>query len=646
MSALSSREGLPIIERLQRVVLAHRRLVATWVYVGVTVVAYWGAFYLRFDLSWPNDQTRAFLSTLPLLIAVRVGCSYGFRLGLGRWRFVSARDVIRLGLAVASGSALFFALTWNLPILPRVPRSVILLEWLLSGYLTASIWLAYRLTFERLRRRGRGTVKRVLLVGAGEAGQMLAHEMLRSPIGYRPVAFVDDDPLKWGTMMHGVVVAGSTREITRFARSLEPDEIVIAIPSARPDQLRGIVERCEETSISFKILPGIQEVLAGDARLHQLREVRLEDLLGREPIQLQLPELAEELAGRTILITGAAGSIGAELARQVALHRPGKLVLVDTAETPLYFIDLELRDRHPDLRVVPLIVDVSDRAMVRRVFQSFRPHRVFHAAAYKHVPLMETHARQAVRTNVLGTWQVADAAGCYGAESFVLVSTDKAVQPVNVMGATKRLAELLVLHLKDSYQSTRYGAVRFGNVLGSSGSVIPLFRWQMENGRPLTVTHEEVSRYFMTIPEAVQLILQASLLTDLTGRVAMLEMGSPVRIVDLARDLLRLSGRPFRLGETVVFTGLRPGEKLHEELVAPGEWVTGTDVPKVKLLGHADDGLESAAVLSLFDALVEDDLDLAVRRFHACFPFLGLAYGGGAPATAAADASGPVVVAG
>jgi FlaA1/EpsC-like NDP-sugar epimerase len=542
---------------------------------------------------------------------------------LGRWRFVGPSDLIRLVLAVTCGTALFFALSWTAPFLPRVPRSVLLLEWLLTGYLTACVWLAYRLAFERLRRVGRhGRVKRVLLVGAGEAGQMLVHEMLRSPIGYRPLAFVDDDPFKRGTTAHGLEVVGSTHELPAVVASLEPDEIVIAIPSATPEQLRGVVERCELTQVSFKILPGIHDVLMGDASMDHLREIRLEDLLGRTPVQLQLPELALELAGCTVLITGAAGSIGAELSRQVALHSPRRLILADVAETPLYFTDLELRGRHPGVEIVPLILDVVDRQAVRRAFEEFRPHRVFHAAAYKHVPLMETNTRQAVRTNMFGTWQVAEAAGVYGAESFVLVSTDKAVLPANVMGATKRVAELVVLHITKKFPKTHYGAVRFGNVLGSNGSVLPLFRWQIENNRALTVTHPEVTRYFMTIPEAVQLILQASFLPNLKGRVAMLEMGSPVRIFDLAKALLRLSGRPCRVGETVIFTGLRPGEKLHEELVGPGERVMDSSIPKVKLLGSADGGVESVGTRSLLAALGENNLELALHWFPVCFPFL------------------------
>ena len=638
---------VPLAERSARVIHRHRRGVATMVYSGVAIAAYAAAFLLRHELSWPEELTSVFLVTLPLLVLVRIGCSYGFRLGIGRWRFVGASDVIRLGTAVTCGSALFFLLTWALPFVPRVPRSVILLEWVLSGYMTAGIWLLYRLAFERLRRhKGRnGDLKRVLMVGAGEAGQMLVHEMVRNPMGYEPVAFVDDDPFKWGTTAHGVEVVGATEDLATISETFQPDEIVIAIPSATPEELRTIVERCEAANVSFKILPGIQEVLAGDAHLHQLREVRVEDLLGRQPVQLELPELAEDLTGRTVLITGAAGSIGSELSRQVALHRPARLLLADVAETPLYFVDLELRSRHPELDIVPLILDVADRETVRDVLELYRPQRIFHAAAYKHVPLMETHARQAVRNNVLGSWQVAEAAGVFGCERFILVSTDKAVRPVNVMGATKRLAELVVLHMTRQFPGTRYGAVRFGNVLGSSGSVIPLFRWQMENGKPLTVTHPDVTRYFMTIPEAVQLVLQASLLPDLPGRVAMLEMGSPVRILDLAKALLRLSGKPFRPGENVVFTGLRPGEKLHEELVSPDESVMDTSVSKVKLVTSADEGLASAAVRSFLAALLNDDLDLAVHRFHVCFPGLAVGVRSGAEADPT-DASGTAVVVG
>jgi FlaA1/EpsC-like NDP-sugar epimerase len=353
---------------------------------------------------------------------------------------------------------------------------------------------------------------------------------------------VDDDPGMWGSQVQRLEVIGSTRDLPRIAEECEAQEIVIAVPSAQPQRLRKIVERCEETGLPFKVLPGMAELLEGQATVTQLREVRIEDLLGRPPVTLELPELAEDLAGEPVLITGAAGSIGSELARQVALHHPGKLILLDQAETELYYLELELRERHPELELYPVIGDIVDAEAIESLFERFAPSRVYHAAAYKHVPMMEANAREAVRNNVVGTWRVADAAGRHGAARFVLVSTDKAVRPANVMGATKRVAEMIVTELQDEHDETTYSAVRFGNVLGSNGSVIPIFRRQLEAGKPLTVTHPDATRYFMTIPEAVQLILQASLLPAIRGQIAMLEMGEPVRIADLAKNLLKLSG--------------------------------------------------------------------------------------------------------
>jgi FlaA1/EpsC-like NDP-sugar epimerase len=377
---------------------------------------------------------------------------------------------------------------------------------------------------------------------------------------------------------------GSVEDLAEIAKRYDAEQIFIAIPSAEPAQIRRVIELCENVEIGFKLLPGIREVIEGDAHLYHLREVRLEDLLGRDPIELELPALSSDLEGETVLITGAAGSIGSELARQVALHAPRDLILVDQAETPLYFIDLELRKDYPDLAVETRLVDVTDSARLEQIFALHRPSRVFHAAAYKHVPMLEGHPRAAVHNNVLGTWIVAKTAGEHGTERFILVSTDKAVRPANVMGATKRIAELVTLYLQDSYPNTAFGVVRFGNVLGSNGSVIPLFKRQLEAGEPLTVTHEGVTRFFMTIPEAVQLILHASLLPKIRGGIAMLEMGEPVPILELAKNLLRVGGKSARVGRDIIITGLRPGEKLHEELAAPDEKTIHTDIEKVNLL--------------------------------------------------------------
>lgn len=604
----------------------HRRWVALAIYGGVAIVAYILAFVLRFELTWRPEYSPVFLRTMPLLVLTRLVCAHAFGLLMGRWRFVSTRDVHRLAAATVTGSVIFFALTRIVPLPLLVPRSVILVEWVLTTYLTAGLWIGYRSIFERVRYRRagiNGRARRVLIVGAGEAGNQLAREMRRIPTGYYPVGFIDDDPAKWGTSLQGVAVLGPTSELAPIASREGVQELIIALPSATPADLRRVVERCEATELPFKVLPGIASVLAGEARVDQLREVRIEDLLGREPIRLELPELAEDLRGEVALITGAAGSIGSELARQVALHEPMELILLDQAETDLFYLELELRERHPGLKLTPVIADVVDEGGVERVFRTHAPSRIYHAAAYKHVPMMEANPHEAVRNNVIGTWQVAEAAGRHRAEKFVLVSTDKAVRPTSVMGATKRLAEAVILDLQERFPETRYCAVRFGNVLGSNGSVIPVFKRQLASGKPLTVTHPEATRYFMTIPEAVQLILQASLLPEMRGRIAMLEMGEPVRIVDLARNLLRMSGAANGNGKGLVFTGLRPGEKLHEELVAPDEVVTPTSIPKVRLLGTTSG--ELGLVLDEIEAGCHDLEALTERlvcRLPALFPDL------------------------
>ncbi|MEK6769414.1 MAG: polysaccharide biosynthesis protein [Gemmatimonadota bacterium] len=474
--------------------LAYRahRLVARTAYAGLAAVAYAAAYLLRFDFSWPSEYTATAAVSGALLVGIRLVISYAFGLSTGRWRFVSTRDVLRLALATSVGTAVFLPLTLWLPFTPAVPQSVILIEWLLTTFLTAGLWIAYRTAYEQVRhlRSGfNGTAKRVLIVGAGEAGNLLAREIRRFPTGYRALGFVDDDPTKRGMRLNGLDVLGAIEDLPRIVLNARAEEIIIALPSAVPSDLRRIVEACETTGLKFKVLPGIAQVLAGDVRFNQVRDVHIEDLLGREPIQLTLPELAADLAGCSVLITGAAGSIGSELARQVALHRPATLVLFDQAETDLFYLEMELREKHPDLRLVPVIGDIVDPGAVERVFREYAPARIYHAAAYKHVPMMECNPHEAVRNNVVGTWRVAEAAGRHGVAKFVLVSTDKAVRPVSVMGATKRLAERVVLELQERFPDTSYAAVRFGNVLGSSGSVIPIFKRQIERGQPLTVTH-------------------------------------------------------------------------------------------------------------------------------------------------------------
>ncbi len=592
-----------------------RRVVSFSLYGGIVVIAYFLAYLLRFDLRFPAEYDRVFWESLPLLLGVRVISSIIFGLSTGRWRFISTRDVQQLVVNTLAGSGIFLLLTLVIiPFTPAVPRSVVLIEWVLTTYLTAGLWIGYRRAYETLRhhRAGfNGSARRVLIVGAGESGNLLAHEMIRMPTGMRPVGFVDDDPTRQGLRLHGLPVFGTVAQLAEIAETEDIAELIIAVPSAAPAELRRIVEHCEQTGKPFKVLPGIAEVLAGNVQLGQVRDVRIEDLLGREPIHLTLPELASDLAGSSVLITGAAGSIGSELARQVALHGPATLVLFDQAETDLFYLDLELRERHSGIKIVPVVGDVVEAAAVERVFREYRPDRIFHAAAYKHVPMMECNQREAVRNNVIGTWRVADAAGRHGAEKFVLVSTDKAVRPVSVMGATKRVAELAVLEIQQEYPQTTFAAVRFGNVLGSAGSVIPIFKRQLAAGKPLTVTHPDATRYFMTIPEAVQLILQASMLPEVKGSIAMLEMGDPVRITDLARNLLELAGVRRATGNHIVYTGLRPGERLHEELTAPDEETRPTAHSKVRIVRSRNgSGRTLVPELSAWERLLSDG-DLA-----------------------------------
>jgi FlaA1/EpsC-like NDP-sugar epimerase len=579
--------ALPEVPGWYHWLYARRKPLVFAAYSAIAVGGYLAAYLLRFEFRGFEQWLESFVLTVPIVALVRLVFARVFHLSTGRWRFVSTTDVLRLLAATSAGTLVLLGVRALLLGVLTIPLSVLLIEWVLTTQLTAVIWIAYRTAFERLRRsrwENGDPRTRVLIVGAGEAGNMLAREIGRYPTGYEVAGFVDDEPTKWGDRIQGVEVIGSSADLPAIAKSVGAEELILAVPSAGPEELRRLVAISEGTALPFKVLPGIREVLDGEVGLGQLRELRIEDLLGREPIELELPELAVDLEGKCVLITGAAGSIGSELSRQVALHRPRRLVILDQAETDLFYLEQDLLRDRPELELVPVIGDIVDEPTVKAVFAAHRPDRVFHAAAYKHVPMMECNPEQAIRNNVLGTRLVAEEAGQSGCDKFVLVSTDKAVRPESIMGATKRMAELVVLALEDVYPETAYGAVRFGNVLGSAGSVIPIFQKQIERGEPLTVTHEDATRFFMTIPEAVQLILQASLLEEFRGRIAMLEMGKPVRIVDLARNMLRLAGRPSENGGYVVFTGLRPGEKLHEELSAPTEESCPTAVPKVRMI--------------------------------------------------------------
>ena len=601
------------LERLAFAARTRRRVVALSAYALASAVALVGAYALRFEFSVPASFLEALPLQLGLLMLLRVILAQGVGLTTGRWRFVGVDDVISLGIAGSMSSLLFLALLRLFPFLPTIPLSVVLIEWAIFTLGVAGVWLGYRKSMELLRgRRGplpEGEPRRLIVVGSGEAGNFLVRELRRQPTAYQVIGFLDDDPLKQGTRAQGVPVLGEVARAPELLEGLEIDEVAIAIPSAGPPTLRRIVEELECLDLPVKVLPGIDQVMEGDAGPNQLRPLRIEDLLGRDPVSLELPKLEADLDGRTVLVTGAAGSIGSELARQVAANEPARLLLLDQAESDLYFVDLELRNAHPELDIVPIVADILDRSFMEGLFDRERPDRVYHAAAYKHVPLMEKNPRQALRNNVVGTWEVARLAGRVGTGRFVLISTDKAADPVNTMGRSKRAAEIVIQATQEEYPDTHFTAVRFGNVLGSNGSVVPLFQRQIAEGGPVTITHREVTRYFMTIPEAVQLVLQAGLLDEVKGRIAMLEMGEPVRIVDLARNMVRLQGLRPEVDIEFTYTGLRPGEKLHETLHGKGELVDATALPAVHCLSTREAPVANGALVAFMEELRRDGGD-------------------------------------
>jgi FlaA1/EpsC-like NDP-sugar epimerase len=568
-------------------VLRYRRTLIVSAHLLLIPLGYLAAFALRFDAPVPVRWMELFWVTMPVLLVLRLATFAHFRLFQGWWRHVGMQDLVDLSKAVTVSSLLFLVVLFLVGEFRDLPRSILVLDWLVAMGLFGGIRFAVRSARERKVYRNRSTQgKRALIIGAGEAADGLLRQLRRNGSEtLDPVALVDDDPAKRGLRLHGIRVCGTIDDLERIAAAQDIELLVIAIPAATQEQMQRIVTCCVATGIEFKIVPRLEELVDGRSRLNQLRNVEIDDLLGREPVDLKLHAVEVGLRGKVVMVTGGAGSIGSELARQIARFAPERLLLVEQAESPLYFVHLELTRAHPELEVVPLIADVTDVARIEQLFGEFRPHYVFHAAAYKHVPMMECNVVEAVRNNVLGTLRLAECAARHGVERFVLISTDKAVRPSSVMGATKRIAERIVLGwptLRDS--RTDFRAVRFGNVLGSDGSVIPLFKKQLAAGQPLTVTHPDITRYFMTIPEAVQLVLQAASLPEAAGRIAMLEMGQPMRIVALAENLIRLSGlEPYR-EVPIVFTGLRPGEKLHEELMSEVEQTVPTTVSKIRVV--------------------------------------------------------------
>jgi len=570
--------------------------------------AWLGAYWLRFNLAVPSEFQAAALSTLLWVVPLQAAVFWRFGLYRGIWRFASLPDLKRIVLAVGLAALLIPLVLVLFRVSAIVPRSVLILDPLLLVILMGGSRLAYRAWKEhRLTGMLHPDSKPVLVAGAGSAADFLVRELARNPAGFHVVGLLDDSRDKQGRLVQGIPVLGTLADVATWAEKMEVDDVVLALPSAAHTVRKRITQVCAEAGLNVMTIPSLEDLVAGRVSVSSLRRIELDDLLGRDPVQLDDSGLHRLLTGQVVMVTGAGGSIGSELCRQIARFAPAKLVLFEQSELALYAMEQELPQRFRGLQIAPVIGDVKNAAWVNQVMAEHHPAVVFHAAAYKHVPLMENaNAWEAVKNNVLGTQVVAAAAQAHGVAKFVMISTDKAVNPTNVMGATKRLAEMACQAMQQ-VSGTRFVSVRFGNVLGSSGSVIPKFQKQIEAGGPVTVTHPEITRYFMSIPEAAQLVLQAGLMGE-GGEIFVLDMGEPVKIAELAKMMIRLSGADEdRI--RIEYTGLRPGEKLYEELLADDESTLPTPHPKLRVAKAraAEPGWYAECLVWLADAGLHDE---------------------------------------
>lgn len=524
------------------------------------------------------------------------------------WRYTGIVDLVNLVKAATLSAFIITFFIFQLHIFS--PRSIIVIDWCLTLILVGGVRFFIRWYFWQNTNgdeEGFGTwvqllnlvrknpkSRRLLIIGAGNSGEKILREINANPkMNYQPVGFLDDDPRKFNKLLHGVPVLGDTKLITEVSKNYKIDEILIAIPFATHKKMRQIVEDCKKAGVSFRTIPTLTEIIDGKISINTVREVAYRDLLGREPVKLEQKRIEEYLFQKTVLVTGAAGSIGSELCRQIARFQPFKIILFERAESPLYDLEFELRHLFPTLRIVPVLGDIQDTGDLFRCFSLYHPEVVFHAAAYKHVPMMEIHAWEAIKNNIGGTRSVIQMAERFRVERFVLVSTDKAVNPTSVMGATKKVAEMMIqFYASRSQKKTKYMVVRFGNVLGSIGSVVPLFKKQISEGGPLTVTHPDMTRYFMSIQEASQLILQAGAMGQ-GGEIFVLNMGKPIKILNIAKDMIRLSGFEPNEDIKIDFIGLRPGEKLYEELVSQKEEVVITEHEKIFVIRATQHSFEN-----------------------------------------------------
>ncbi len=542
-------------------------------------VAWMGAYWLRFNLGViPEPYFTQALMALAIVIPIQSISFWYFGLYRGVWRFASMPDLVRILKAVLIGVGVSMAILFVFTRLQEVPRSIFPLYTILVTLFLGGPRFVYR--WFKDYGIGISEGKLVLIVGAGQAGEMLARELLRDQgHQYQPLAFVDDDRTKHRKEIHGIRVRGNCNKIPSLVEDLSIEIIMLALPTATAKQMRRLVGLCEGTEAAFRTVPRVADLISGQVTINELRPVSIEDLLGRDPITLDACSITNGISGKRIMVTGAGGSIGSELCRQIADFKPAHLILFENSEFNLYTIEGELKERFPELLLACHLGDVSDTSAIEHVVKHYRPQVIFHAAAYKHVPMLEQQVREAVLNNVQGTRNVAEAAHRNKCERFILVSTDKAVNPTNVMGSTKRISEMVCQYF-NAKSSTVFVTVRFGNVLGSAGSVVPLFRRQIEKGGPVTVTHPEMVRYFMTIPEACQLIMQTSVLAT-GGEIFVLDMGEPVTIRYLAEQLISLAGKIPNKDIDIVYTGLRPGEKLFEELFHGDELLIATGHKKI-----------------------------------------------------------------
>jgi FlaA1/EpsC-like NDP-sugar epimerase len=557
--------------------------------IALVVLSWWLAFAVRLDFIIPDYYQQALWQLMPLVLIIKMAIFFSFSLYQGMWRFTSLFDLVNVVKAVMISSLLLILFVMVLHRFEGYPRSVFIIDFglcLLSiGGFRASIRLFYTRHsgmsfFPGLIRKGTNS-KRLLIIGAGSTGERVLREIRDNPnLKLQPIGFLDDNPIKQGKTIHGVAVLGQVDQIDSFLDLF--DEILIAIPKTSQENMRKIVSNCESTGKRFRTVPGISELIDGRISVKALRDVTLQDLMGREEVHLNKEDIYRYIHEKRVLITGAGGSIGSELVRQVSRFHPRKLGLLEVSEINLFRVEMECRQRFGYMDVETYLADIRYQDSLAHVFDDFKPEVVFHAAAYKHVPMQEKHPWEAVINNIQGSLNLVNIARAKKVERFVLVSTDKAVRPTNVMGASKRVAEQLVLCANDS-EHGQFMVVRFGNVMGSSGSVIPIFQDQIARGGPVTVTHPEVTRYFMSIPEAAQLILEAGAMGK-GGEIFILDMGRAIRIVDLAQDLIRLHGYEPHRDIEIQYTGLRPGEKLYEELITEGEGIVKTQHEKIMVL--------------------------------------------------------------